>query len=448
MPVALIVLAAGKGARMQSDLPKVLHKVAGAPLLVHSLRAGAALAPVQTLVVAGHGFAAVREAVLQENPTATVVLQEPQQGTGHAVRLCAPHLQDFSGDVAVLYGDTPFLQPQTLQRLQRARRGHALVVLGFHAQQPQGYGRLVMEGDRLVKIVECADASEAERAITFCNSGVVLADKAVLFALLEDLDCANAQQEYYLTDIAKHAQARGIAITAIACEESETMGVNTRAQLAEAEAAFQAHSRARLMENGVSLVDPATTWLAYDTQIGRDVVIEPNVFFGPKVCIEAGAHIRAFSYLEGCHVGSGARVGPYARLRPQTQVGTGARVGNFVEIKNTELAHGAKVNHLSYVGDAVVGEGANVGAGTITCNYDGVAKHGTHIGAGAFIGSGTMLVAPVKVGDGAMTAGGSTITQDVEHDALAIGRSQQTNKAGFVPRFLAMQRQKTRHQKK
>ncbi|SFP70720.1 bifunctional UDP-N-acetylglucosamine diphosphorylase/glucosamine-1-phosphate N-acetyltransferase GlmU [Tranquillimonas alkanivorans] len=429
----LIVLAAGQGTRMQSDKPKVLHEVGHAPLFAHALASGAALEPERTVLVAGHGAEAVRGAAGDIDPGIDVVVQETQEGTAHAVAQARTALDGATGDAFVLYGDTPFIRPETLQKMAEARAaGHAVVVLGFEAADPGRYGRLVVEGDALTRIVEFKDATEAERAITLCNSGVVAADVSVLFDLIDAVGNDNASGEYYLTDIVEIARARGLSATAVTCDEAETMGVNTRADLAAAEAEFQRRKRTEMLDNGVTLTAPETVFFAFDTWVGRDAVIEPHVVFGPDVTVESGATIRAFSHLEGCHVGGQAVVGPYARLRPGAELSNGAKVGNFVEIKNAEIGEGAKVNHLSYIGDATVGEAANIGAGTVTCNYDGVFKHRTEIGARAFIGSDTMLVAPVRVGDGAMTGSGSVITRDVPDAALGLGRARQENKDGFA----------------
>ncbi len=432
MTTALIVLAAGMGTRMNSDLPKVLHSVAGAPLLIHAMKSGAGLDPARTIIVAGHGAEAVGKTARSWDETAQIVLQEEQKGTAHAVDMARDALADFDGDVIVLYGDTPFIRPETLEAMQEARAQHDIVVLGFDAADPGRYGRLVMDGDRLERIVEYKDASDKERAITLCNSGVIAADCKALFDLVSEIGNDNASGEYYLTDIVALARARGLGATVVTCAESETMGINSRAELARAEAAFQARARDEVLENGVTLTAPETVFFAHDTVIGRDSIVEPHVVFGPGVTVESGATIRAFSHLEGCHVSRGAVVGPYARLRPGAELAEDVRVGNFVEVKNAILDEGAKANHLSYIGDAHVGAGSNIGAGTITCNYDGVMKHRTEIGAGAFIGSNTMLVAPVKVGAGAMTASGSVITRDVEDEALALARAEQTNKPGMA----------------
>ena len=438
MTTALIVLAAGMGTRMNSDLPKVLHPVAGAPLLIHALKSGAGLDPAQTIVVAGHGAGAVGETARSWDETARIVLQEEQKGTAHAVGMAREALDGFDGDVIVLYGDTPFIRPETLEAMQQARAQHDIVVLGFQAADPGRYGRLVMAGDRLERIVEFKDATDQERAITLCNSGVIMADRATLFDLVAGVGNDNASGEYYLTDVVGLARARGLSATAVTCDESETMGINSRAELAGAEAAFQARARAATLEDGVTLIAPDTVHFAHDTVIGRDSVIEPNVFFGTGVTVESGAAIRAFSHLEGCHVSRGAVVGPYARLRPGAELAEDVRIGNFVEVKNAILDEGAKANHLSYIGDAHVGAGSNIGAGTITCNYDGVMKHRTEIGAGAFIGSNTMLVAPVRVGAGAMTGSGSVITRDVADAALALARAEQVNKPGMARKLFEM----------
>jgi len=438
-PLALIVLAAGEGTRMASDLPKVLHPLGGMPLLHHALRAGAALGPAARVVVAGHGAEAVAEAAQAAAPDARLVVQVPRLGTAHAVLQAAQALEGFRGDALVLYGDTPFIRPETLAAMRAARAQHDIVVLGFEAADPQSrYGRLVMAGERLEAIVEWAEAGPEERAIRLCNSGVLCADAGRLMELAGAVGNANAKGEYYLTDIVALARARGLSAGVVRCDEAETLGVNTRAELAGAEAVFQARARAAAMAGGATLVAPETVFLAADTALGRDVTVEPHVVFGPGVMVEAGARIRAFSHLEGCHIGALAEIGPFARLRPGADLGERARVGNFVEVKAARLGPGAKANHLSYIGDADVGENANIGAGTITCNYDGVAKHRSEIGAGAFIGSDTMLVAPVRVGAGAITGSGSVITEDVPPGALALGRARQVTMPGRAGRLRAL----------
>ena len=436
MPTSLVVLAAGQGTRMESDLPKVLHKVGGAPLFAHALRAAADLAPERTVLVVGHEAAMVRDAAAEIDPGIAIVEQVERNGTAHAVAQALPALDGATGDVFVLYGDTPFVRPETLSRMAQARRdGAAVVVLGFEAADPGRYGRLIQRDGRLDRIVEFKDATDEERAVTLCNSGVICADAEVLPELVRAVGSDNAAGEFYLTDIVALARDRGLDAAAVTCPEAETMGVNTRAELAGAEAAFQSRARAEALAAGVTLSAPDTVFFSYDTHLGRDAEVEPQVIFGPGVTVETGARIRAFSHLEGCHVGAGAVVGPYARLRPGAELSNDARVGNFVEIKNATLGDGAKVNHLSYVGDAEVGARANIGAGTVTCNYDGVSKHRTRIGADAFIGSDTMLVAPVTVGDGAMTASGSVVTSDVPDGALAIARARQEIKPNFATRL-------------
>ncbi|WP_171128123.1 MULTISPECIES: bifunctional UDP-N-acetylglucosamine diphosphorylase/glucosamine-1-phosphate N-acetyltransferase GlmU [unclassified Ruegeria] len=439
MSIALVILAAGKGTRMNSDLPKVLHPIAQTPMLVHAMRAGGALNPEHTVIVTGHGAELVAKAARAEDETATIVVQDEQLGTAHAVAQARDALQGFEGDVIVLFGDTPFINPETLQRMVEARQSHDLVMLGFDIAEIQPrYGRLIMEGNRLVQIVEYKDATEEQRAIRFTNSGLMACDTKLMFELINQVSNENASGEYYLTELPALANARGLSCTAIKCDEAETLGVDSRVDLAEADGVFQTRARTELMQLGVTLMAPETVYLSADTVIGRDTVIEPNVVFGPGVTVESGATIRAFSHLEGCHVSRGATIGPYARLRPGAELAENTRVGNFVEIKNAEIAEGAKVNHLSYIGDATVGAGSNIGAGTITCNYDGVMKHKTTIGENVFVGSNTMLVAPVTVGDGAMTATGTVVTRDVEPDALAVARARQENKPGYARKLFDM----------
>ncbi|SFQ80274.1 bifunctional UDP-N-acetylglucosamine diphosphorylase/glucosamine-1-phosphate N-acetyltransferase GlmU [Donghicola eburneus] len=448
MSTALIVLAAGQGSRMNSDLPKVLHQVAGAPLLVHAMKSGAALSPERQVVVVGHGGAQVAEAARHWDDEIQIAEQTEQLGTAHAVAQARPALEGFTGDAIVLYGDTPFISPDTIEQMVQARATHDVVILGFEAADPGRYGRLVMNGDKLERIVEFKDATEAERAITLCNSGVVCAKAEVLFDLIDKVGNDNASGEYYLTDIVGLAWDTGRSATAVTCAESETMGVNTRAQLAEAEAEFQSKMRAEMLAGGITMTAPDTVFFAHDTIVGRDTIIEPNVVFGPEVTVESGATIRAFSHLEGCHVSRGAIIGPYARLRPGAEISEHAHIGNFVEVKNAMIGEGAKANHLTYIGDATIGKGTNIGAGTITCNYDGFFKHHTEIGENAFIGSSTMLVAPVRVGHGAMTGSGSVVTTDVEDGALALGRAKQVNKPKMAFKLMDMLRAKKAAAKK
>lgn len=435
MATALIILAAGMGTRMNSDLPKVLHEIAGAPMLVHAMKAGAALDPARTVIVAGHGANLVEKAAKAYDPDVTIALQSEQLGTAHAVAQARDALAGFDGDALVLYGDTPFIRPETLAAMTATRLTHDIVVLGFEAADPGRYGRLIMRGDQLDRIVEFKDASDQERTVKLCNSGVIAADSATFLDLVAAVGNENAAGEYYVTDIIGIARARGLSATVVECDEAETLGVNSRAELARAEAIFQQDARHQAQEDGVTLTAPETVFFAHDTVIGRDTVIEPNVVFGPGVTVESGATIRAFSHLEGCHVARGGVIGPYARLRPGAELAEDVKIGNFVEIKNAQIAEGAKVNHLSYIGDATIGARSNIGAGTITCNYDGVFKHHTAIGQDTFIGSNTMLVAPVTVGDAAMTGSGSVVTKDVPAGALAVGRARQENKAGFAIRL-------------
>lgn len=436
MAIALVILAAGQGTRMNSDLPKVLHPLGGVPLFAHALATGQTLAPDRTVLVTGHGAEAVESAAIAIDPEITIARQEERLGTGHAVLQAKAALTGFSGDLLVLYADTPFVQQETIEKMIAARSAADLVVLGFNGDPATRYGRLITEGDKLLRITEYKDASEAERSLSFMNSGLMLAPAALMLDLLSNVTNDNAAGEYYLTDVVALANQRGLTCAAVACDEAEVLGINSKAELARAESLFQARRREEMIENGVVLIAPETVHFALDTFIGRDAVVEPYVVFGPRVTVESGARVRSFSHLEGAHVGADAIVGPYARLRPGAELGDRAHVGNFVEIKNATLGDGAKVNHLSYIGDASVGAGTNIGAGTITCNYDGVFKHRTEIGKSAFIGSNTMLVAPVKLGDEAMTATGTIVTEDVPAGAMAIGRVRQTVKPGLAIRLM------------
>lgn len=437
MNTAVIILAAGQGSRMKSDLPKVLHKLAGVPMLWHAMQRADQIEADKTIVIVGHGGEGVEASALNFNPEASVIWQKDQNGTGHAVQQAEGELKDFDGDAIVLYGDTPFVSLETLVKMQAARvSGNDVVVLGFEAADPEGYGRLVTNGDNLEAIVEAKDCTDAQRKISFCNSGVVCAPAELLFSLLGDVGNDNASGEIYLTDIVAIARERGLQCTAIDCPETETMGVNSRQDLAEAEAAFQKSARITAMENGATLTAPETVYFAFDTVIGRDVTIEPNVFFGPNVSIENGAEIKAFSHLEGCHVSNGCQIGPFTRLRPGAEMGPGSKAGNFVEIKAAQIDSGAKVNHLTYVGDAHVGEGANIGAGTIFCNYDGVNKHHTEIGKRVFIGSNSALVAPIEIGDDGFVATGSVVSEDIPAGDMAIARARQVNKRGLGKKLM------------
>ncbi len=433
---AVVILAAGKGMRMLSDLPKVLHPIGNAPMLHHAMRAGQALRPARTAIVVGHGSEAVGAAARSFDPSAFVAVQERQLGTGHAVLAARDALEGFEGDLFVLFADTPFIRPETLQAMQAARQAADIVVLGFQARDPGRYGRLVQDADgTLQAIVEAKDAGPEQLAISVCSSGLIGGDCATILRLLDRVGNANAQGEYYLTDTVALARAEGLIARAVLCDEAETLGVNDRVQLAEAEATFQAQARRAAMLAGATLIAPETVWFSLDTALGRDVTVHPNVVFGPGVRVADGVEIRAFSHLEGAEVGPGAVIGPFARLRPGALLAAGAHIGNFVEIKNAMVGQGAKVNHLSYIGDAELGARVNVGAGTITCNYDGFSKHRTEIGEGAFIGVNTALVAPVTVGAGAYVATGTVVTRDVPADALAIARTAQQNRDGTAPRL-------------
>ncbi|MDB5414636.1 MAG: UDP-N-acetylglucosamine pyrophosphorylase, partial [Rubritepida sp.] len=415
-----IILAAGQGTRMKSAMPKVMHRIAGRPMINHLI---AACEPVfdRVIVVAGPGMPELEKAVA---PHATVI-QADRLGTGHAARMAAPLLEGFTGDVAVLYGDNPLISTATLERLVAARAGADLALLAMRPADPAKYGRVVQDASGAVeRIVEWADATPEERTIGLCNAGVVCAAWPALSRWLAGLTNGNRQGEFYLTDVVAAASAEGLRNLAVEAPEAELRGINSRVELAAAEAEIQARLREAAMLGGATLVMPESVCLSWDTRLGQDVVVEPHVVFAPGVTVEAGVAIRAFSHLEQCVVRSGAIIGPYARLRPGTEVGVGAHVGNFVELKAASLGAGAKANHLSYLGDVTIGAGANIGAGTITCNYDGVNKHRTEIGAGAFIGSDTALVAPVRVGARAITAAGSVVTEDVPDDALAIARGR------------------------
>lgn len=428
-PVAVVILAAGKGTRMRSALPKVLHEIAGQPMLHFAMRAALRLSPERLAVVVGHEAEAVASSARAVRPDVAICRQEEQLGTGHAVRTARPALEGFEGTLVVLYGDTPFVADATLAQL--IAEPETLTALGFDAAEPGRYGRFLMEGDRLEAIVEAKDATPEQLAITTCNSGVMAGPAALMLRLLDRVSDDNAQGEFYLTDLIGLACAEGHRPRAVLCDEAETLGINDRVQLAEAEAAFQTRARREAMLAGATLQAPETVHFAWDTVLGRDVVVEPNVCFAPGVSVADGARIRAFSHLEGATVGPGAIVGPYARLRPGTVLGDDVRIGNFVETKNATLGQGAKANHLTYIGDASVGENANLGAGTITCNYDGFDKHFTRIGANAFIGVNSALVAPVEIGDDAYTATGSVITRNVPAGDLSIARARQENKAGI-----------------
>ena len=436
--LACVVLAAGKGTRMRSARPKVLHPLAGRPMVEHALAVARALAPERTVLVIGPELEAAAPGLEGVGEAVASVVQAEPLGTAHAVAQTRPLLEDFAGDVLVLYADTPLVRPETLAWLIAARRegeGTAAAVLGFRPEDPAEYGRLILAPDgSLARIVETAEASGDERAVTLCNAGMMAVDGRRLFPLLDAIGNDNAKGEYYLTDLPAIVAAEGGRCAVAEAPAEEVMGINDRVQLAEAERIIQDRLRRAVMEGGATLADPDTVWLSADTRLGCDVTIGPNVVIGPGVVVEDGAEIRPFSHLEGVRVRKGATIGPFARLRPGSEIGEGARVGNFVEVKSSTVAEGAKINHLSYVGDAGVGAGANIGAGTITCNYDGYRKSRTEIGEGAFIGSNTALVAPVTVGPGAVVGAGSVITEDVEADAIAVARGEQRQREGAAAR--------------
>jgi len=439
-PFAAVILAAGLGTRMRSTLPKVLHGLAGRPMIGHLAATVATLAPAKVVVVTAPGM----EAVVKAASPAEGAVQQPALGTGHAVQAALPALAGFTGDVLVLYGDSPLITAETLRAMLAKRQsGAAVVVLGFRPADPTGYGRLVADAaGQLDRIVEHKEANAAERAIGLCNSGFMAIDGAVLPGLLARLRNDNAKGEYYLTDIVAHARAQKLACGYVEAPAEELIGVNSRAELAVAEAIAQTRLRAAAMAAGATLLDPASTYFSFDTQLGSDVVVEPNVFFAPGVVVGNNVRVKAFSHLEGCRIAEGAVIGPFARLRPGAELGRDVHVGNFVEVKNAVIEAGAKANHLTYLGDARVGAGSNIGAGTITCNYDGFGKYHTDIGAGAFIGSNTALVAPVSVGDHAIVGAGSTIARDVPAGAVALTRAEQQSLPGSAERFRTKARER------
>ena len=430
MTATAILLAAGLGTRMKSSLPKALHPLGGRPMLQHLLGNCAAVFD-HAVVVAGPDMATVAAAAAPH----PAVIQHERLGTAHAALQAAEHFGD--GDVAVLYADNPLIRPATLRRLLAARAGAGLVLLAMRPAEPGHYGRVILGRDGVERIVEWADANEAERGVDLCNAGVLCAAAGDMRRWLQAVRPQPRGGTYYLTDVVALARAEGVRVEAVEAPEAELQGVNSRAELAAAEATLQRFLREEAMAGGATLTAPESVFLSADTKLAPDVTVEPNVVFGLGVTVATGARIRAFSHLEGCTVGPGAIVGPYARLRPGTDVGAQAHVGNFVELKAATLGEGAKANHLSYIGDASVGAGSNIGAGTITVNYDGFAKHRTEIGEHAFVGSNSALIAPVRVGNGALVVAGSTITEDVPEDAMAFGRARQVNKPGDAAAFRA-----------
>ena len=439
-PLAAIVLAAGKGTRMKSALPKVLHAVAGKTILGHILDALHGLGAAKIAVVVGSDQANVAENA--RNAGATTAIQAQQLGTGDAARAALPMLEGFAGDVMVLYGDNPLLTQATLEKVLAARAGGAdIALMGFKPADAGPYGRLVLlaNGD-LDRIVEARDATAEQKRIGFVSAGGFLLDAEMLRTFLGELNSDNAQREFYLTGIVDAARRRNLRCVAVEVPAEDVLGVNSRAELAQVESIMQRRLRERAMENGATLTDPATVWFSHDTQLGRDVSVGPNVFFGPKVRVADNVRINAFCHFEDCSIGEGSIIGPYARLRPGAEIGRDVHIGNFVEVKKAVIEDGAKANHLSYIGDARVGAGSNIGAGTITCNYDGFDKHFTDVGRNVFIGSNSALVAPVKIKDGAYVAAGSVITKDVEGDALAVERSAQRQIGQWAAKFRARKR--------
>lgn len=436
-PLLTIVLAAGKGTRMKSSIPKVLHRVGGLSLLGHVLRSVREAGSDRIAVVIGPEMDAVHAEVEARAPGAEVFIQDRQLGTAHAVLAARAAIMGHTGDVLVVFGDTPLLTAGTLISLSSCLDAEtAVAVLGFEAADPTGYGRVLCDFTGAVTAIrEHKDASATERAVTLCNGGVMAFRGEQMLPLLDAIGTDNAQGEYYLTDAVAIARAKGYRVAVRTCPEEEVLGVNSRNQLAMAEAVFQRRFRERVMAEGATLIAPETVWFSHDTQVGRDVMIEPNVFFGPRVVVEDEVLIHANCHMEGARLRRGAEIGPFARLRPGADLGPRSKIGNFVEVKNTTVEEGAKANHLSYLGDGRVGAGANIGAGTIFCNYDGFFKYRTEIGPGAFIGSNTSLVAPVSVGEGAFIGSGSVVTKDVPADALALERSEQITREGWAAKF-------------
>ncbi len=434
--LAIVILAAGKGTRMKSEMPKVLHKIGGYGMLLHVLDTAQKIGAARRIVVIGPGMEDVEHAARAFDPGCECVVQREQLGTGDAVKAAREKLAGFTGTVLVLYGDTPLITDVTLRLLLSTLELYDIAVLGMRPREPGAYGRLIInEAGDLEAIVEYKDSSEEQRAIRLCNSGVMAVKGGRMFALVDTLRNDNAKGEYYLTDIVAAGRTQNLRCGVAEGKEEELLGINARPELARAEYAFQQRRRTELMEAGVTMIDPFSVFVSADTDIAHDVLIEPHVFIGPGVTIDAGCHIKAFSHIEGAHIGKNCAVGPMARLRPGAELKGDNKVGNFVEIKNAVLQEGAQASHLSYLGDAEIGADTNIGAGTITCNYDGFRKYKTTIGKGVFIGSNSALIAPVTIGDGAIIGAGSVITQDVSGDALAITRPGQVEKTGWAGAF-------------
>lgn len=437
-PLAAIILAAGQGTRMKSKKHKVLHSIAGKPMLHHLMDAVDNLNPAKKVVIVGSGKEQLEASL--EGTGSDLAVQEPQLGTGHAVQMGEDALSGFNGDVLILYGDVPFVPTETMQAMidrLNADDAPAVVVLAFEPDDTQAYGRVITDEDRVTKMVEHKDANEAERACRTCNSGLMAAKAEDLFALLNRVENNNAAEEYYLVDIVNIANEDGRHCAVVLTDPFDVAGINSRAELAHMEGEWQQRRRVQAMADGVTLIAPETVWFSYDTEVSSDVLIEPNVFFGPGVSIASGTTIKGHSHIEGATIGADTSVGPFARLRPGAVLEEGSKIGNFVEMKKAVLGKGAKASHLTYLGDAEVGEGANIGAGTITCNYDGYFKYKTKIGKNAFIGSNSALVAPVIIGDGAIVGAGATVTKDVAAGDLALVRPEQAAKEGWADRFNA-----------
>lgn len=447
---AAIILAAGQGTRMKSSLPKVLHKVGGRAMVDWSIDLARQAGCEDIVVVISKTSDVLREHIVSQLGQNAIAIQDPPLGTGHAVLAAKDRLGDFQGDLVVLYGDTPLIPVAAINTLfDSLSTGVDVGVLGFEAADPGAYGRLIVSGNGILEeIVEAKEASPQQLQVKTCNSGVMAASAGQMFELLSKVTNDNAKGEYYLTDIVSLARDAGGTAGAVYCEEDDVLGVNSKVELAEAETIFQNKRRKEFLTNGITMLDPKTVWFSFDTDIDADVEIEPNVYFAPGVKVEKGSRIRAFSHLEGAHVGENCDIGPQARLRPGAVLEEGVKIGNFVEVKKTRMGKGAKANHLSYLGDGDVGAGANIGAGTIFCNYDGFLKYTTVVGEGAFVGSNSALVAPVKIGDGAYVGSGSVITKDVQSNALAVARGRQFEKSEWASEFRRKQAAKKAEQGK
>ena len=438
MPLAAIILAAGNGTRMKSSTPKVLHNVGGMPLLGHVLSLTRNLEITETVVIIGHGSEKVKEYIKSNEDRSYCVNQPTQLGTGNAVQCATETLKNFEGNLIILSGDVPFVRKETVEKmLNELAKGADLAVLGFQTPNPKHYGRIILKEDNSVsEIVEEKDATENQRSVDLCNAGIYCGKSDVIFSLIGQLKNENAASELYLTDIVKIGNIKDLKTILVECDEDETQGINNRQDLAKAEFFFQEKLRKKFLESGVTLIDPKTIYFSYDTAIEADTTIHPNVIFGPSVKIESGVDILPFSHLEGCTIAKGSKIGPFTRIRPKTNIEENVKVGNFVEIKNAHLKKYAKVNHLSYIGDASIGSQSNIGAGTIFCNYDGASKHFTEIGENAFVGSNSSLIAPIKIGSNTIIGSGSVITEDVPDGDLAIGRQKQKNKKGLGKKLM------------